>query len=285
VGAGETGDIASALLTPWWRSRLVDAGQAVAAGGLAATPTLDWGSVAVQALLAEARRGVSAEDDRLLLVRVHDLIAERVRPVYALDESQPASRTLVRGRGSCSQRRAVLEAVARAAGIPIRVRGLLVDGAFWYPRFPRLRFLVPDAVVLAWPEFLLGGEWVSVSELFGPVGSASAGDGFGNTGGETIFEAVARTAVDCDGKTSLSGTCSACDLSSLVLRDLGRYDSRDALFARHGQTLCRPARLLAGPSSGIVVPPDGTPSTGRPQPRRVRDSYRSQTPARVSDQM
>jgi hypothetical protein len=221
-----------------------------ASGGVAATPTLDWKSQVLQALLSELRPAGSPDDGRALLLRAHGLIASRVLPVYALDDSQPASRTLARGRGSCSQRLALLEAVARAAGIPTRVRGLLVDGRFWYPRFPWLRFAVPGAVLLAWPEFLLAGEWVGASELFGPVGSLSGSNGFSNADGETLFDAIARTAVDWDGSTSTSTARSACDLSATVLMDLGRFDSRDELFSRHGQTLCWPARTLGAPLMG-----------------------------------
>jgi hypothetical protein len=205
----------------------------------------------VQSLLHELHAaGADDGDARALLVRAHGLIAARVRPVYALDDTQPASRTLVRRRGSCSQRLAVLEAVARGAGIQTRVRGLLVDGRFWYPRFPQLRMAVPDSVVLAWPEFLLDTHWVAASEIFGSLQSLSGSGGFSNADGETLFDAVARTAVDWDGVTSATGVCSACDLSGTVLKDLGRFDSRDEFFASHGQTLCRPARLLADPVLG-----------------------------------
>jgi hypothetical protein len=53
--------------------------------------------------------------------------------------------------------------------------------------------------------------------------------------------------------------CSTCDLSATVLRDLGRFDSRDELFIRYGQTLCWPARTLAEPflsrwAAGSVAP-------------------------------
>lgn len=146
---------------------------------------------------------------------------------------QPASRTLTRGRGSCSQRLAVLEAVARSADIATRSRGLLVDGSFWYPRFPRLRFAVPDTVVLAWPEFNLDGAWTSASDLFEPPHASPAG--FTNADSETLFDALARGAVDWDGVTSSTGACSSCDLSAAVLEDLGRYDSRDELFSRPRQ--------------------------------------------------
>jgi hypothetical protein len=56
--------------------------------------------------------------------------------------------------------------------------------------------------------------------------------------------------VDRDGATSTAGACSACDLSATVLADLGRFDSRDDLFARHGQTLSRGVRAVADPVLG-----------------------------------
>ncbi|MEV4111642.1 transglutaminase domain-containing protein [Nonomuraea sp. NPDC049695] len=190
-------------------------------------------------LAAEARE-VGAEAERAFLIKAHQLIAARVRPVYAMNERQPVSTTLRLGRGSCSQRLALLEAVARSHGITTRVRGLLLDGRFWHSRFPRLRALIPRRVVLAWPEFFFDNQWVAVSELYGDLGTLRAGGRFTNTGGETLFDAIARTAVDWDGST-----CSSCDLSGQVLADLGYFDSRDDLFRRHGQTLCLPVRIPA----------------------------------------
>ncbi|NUT42346.1 MAG: hypothetical protein HOV86_20400 [Thermoactinospora sp.] len=192
------------------------------AGDVKSTPILDWTHPRILALSAE----VSGADERAFLVAAHRLIADRVRPVYAMNEAQPASTTLALGRGSCSQRLALLEAVARSRGIDTRTRGLLVDPRFWRARFPRLHVFFPRHVVLAWPEFLVGGVWVSVSELHGPSRTAEP---FTNTGEETLFEAVAR----------------GCDLSGHVLADLGHFDSRDDLFARHGQTLCLPVRVAA----------------------------------------
>ncbi|GAA4558015.1 transglutaminase domain-containing protein [Planotetraspora kaengkrachanensis] len=208
-------------------------------GELAATPILDWKHLRVLELAAEVHG--SSETDRDRLVTAHRLITTRVRPVYAMNEKQPASRTLLLERGSCSQRLALLEAVARGCGIASKVRGLLVDGRFWYTRFPRLRALIPHQVMLAWPEFrLLDNRWVSVSELYGDLDTLQKGGGFVNAGGETLFDAVARTAVDWDGLT-----CSSCDLSGYVLADLGYFSSRDLLFRTHGQTLCLPVRITA----------------------------------------
>jgi hypothetical protein len=235
--------VTTPLLTPWWRNRR-EAEVREANGGIEPTAILNWRSAEVGALTRELG---SAENGRDLLQLAHGVIAAGVRPVYAVDDAQPVSHTLARGRGSCSQRLAVLEAVARSSGIATRSRGLLVDGRFWYPRFRRLRFAVPDSVLLAWPEFLLGDVWVSASELFGPPGSGERTAEFTNGDGETLFDALARGAVDWDGVTSTSEVCSTCDLSAAVLRDLGRFDSRDELFLRYGQTLCWPARTLAEP--------------------------------------
>ena len=59
------------------------------------------------------------------LRKVHLHLVEILRPIYSLDERQPASLTLRNRQGSCSQRAGVLEAVARAAGVLTRVHALL----------------------------------------------------------------------------------------------------------------------------------------------------------------
>jgi transglutaminase-like putative cysteine protease len=239
--------VSCVLLTPWWRAR-VPAGDGVVEGELAPTAILDWQDPLVADLLSRTQADGHTVGVGFLRA-AHRRIAVTVHPAYLLNERQPVSRTLRRRRGSCSQRLAVLEAVARAAGIPTRVRGLLVDGSFWYPRFPRARLLLPDRVVLAWPAFHLDGTWIEAGELFGDLTDLAAdpGGGFTNIAGETLFDAVARTAVDWDGQTSTPGSCSSCDLSEVVLADLGQFPSRDALFDAHGQTLCWPARVLAEP--------------------------------------
>jgi hypothetical protein len=253
----------SSLLMPRGRVREGVSGGEAAAGGTAPTRILDWRHPEVEAFVR--RIGVAADlaetADPLrrtaALRQAHRQIAATVRPVYSVQDLRPVSQVLRRGRGSCSQRLAVLEAFARASGVATRVRGLLVDGRFWYPRFPRLRRILPDQVVLAWPEFHIeglspGGPWLTVSELFGGLDELSRGDGAGftNAGAETLFEALSRTAIDWDGATSACPAGAACDLSAHVLADLGHFDSRDALFARHGQTLCATARLVAEPVLG-----------------------------------
>ncbi|MFD3696477.1 transglutaminase domain-containing protein [Streptomyces sp. NPDC058646] len=290
----------SSLLRPWGRGRTLTtgagaadgpaAGRAQAAGSTAPTRILDWRQPRVAALVrgldgAAPSAGDPADPARQIeaLHRAHRWISANVRPVYSVQDERPVSQVLRLGRGSCSQRLAVLESVARASGVATRVRGLLVDGTFWYPRFPHLRRIVPDQVLLAWPEFRLGDPsapggpapaWLTVSELLGGLRPADTGGrgGFTNAGPETLFEALSRTAIDWDaapGACPVAGPGAgggpgggtgagpgagsagpACDLSAFVLADLGHHDSRDELFTRHGQTLCGMARLFAEPVLG-----------------------------------
>lgn len=224
----------SGLLVPRRRRGGVG-GTAAVAGSTAATEVLDWES----ALVSELADEIPAAGEREWLRSAHGVIRSRIRPVYALNDLQSASTSVRRGRGSCSQRLAVLEAVARGRGIRTRVEGLAVDGRFWYPRFGRLRPLVPRRVVLAWPEFFVADQWLAVGELF----ETAEPGAFTNAGAETLFDAIGRTGV------AWGGDCAdgVCDLSGWVVERLGYFDHRDELFAQQGQTLCWTARTIGEP--------------------------------------
>ena len=234
-------------LMPWRRHTLAHAPQQDAPGSTAQTAIIDWNSTQIQEVTTNVR-ACDVSDQRSFIQQAHRLIAANVMPVYALNDRQKASQTVRLGRGSCSQRMAVLEAVARSQGIETRVRGLLIDGKFWYPRFPLLKFAVPREVVLAWPEFKVDGKWTSISELFGNVNDlAQSGLRFTNSRAETLFDAVANTAVDWDGTTAVSCPSSGCDLSGHVVQDCGLFSSRDEVFDSLGPTVCGPALFLLNP--------------------------------------
>src|SRR5258708_10911458 len=116
---------------------------------LKATAILDIGNEAVRRLAEQFLQFESR--GQVLLQQVHIHLSRTLRPVYSVDEWQSASTTIQRKRGSCSQRMASLEAVARAAGIPTRVRALHVKGSFWHPRFPFSRWFIPARILLFWP--------------------------------------------------------------------------------------------------------------------------------------
>ncbi len=130
---------------------------------------------------------------------------------------------------------ACLEAVARAGGIPTRVRALHVKGEFWYPRFRLSCPFIPQRILLVWPQFFLQGMWVDFDEIYSPIEQLAAKSGrFGN-GGESLFEAVRHTAVDFLGKTcSVACARPEHDLSMFVQDDAGFFDTRDEVFERFG---------------------------------------------------
>ena len=162
----------------------------------------------------------------------HQGITEHIQPIYTIREHQPVSQTIKRGRGSCSQRLACLEALARSKGIGTRVRGFWVSGEFWNKRFPLSRCFIPRRVLLAWPQFWLKGAWCGVEEIFDRLENlAEHSSAFANNA-ETLFEAIRTTPVDFEGRTQ--GCSTNCDLSKYVVDNSGVFDTRDELFTRIG---------------------------------------------------
>ena len=196
-------------------------------GSVSATSVLTVGDERVQAI-ARSCRAVTEEGDGFLQAAHHE-IAELVRPVYAMDEMQPVAKTLDRGRGSCAQRMAVLEAVARAGGMATRVRGLIVAGEFWKSRFRPVAFLVPTRVPLAWPEFQIDETWTPFGELFASTCGVGSAARFTNRKGETLFDAASAG--------NLSWSDSSCGLSEYLIKDCGLFTNREDFHATHGLAL------------------------------------------------
>lgn len=230
------------VMTPWYRRLSTGVGRGPEEpGATSSTAILDYDAPEMTRMIDRARDDARSSDPVSVLGAAHAIIRQEVRAVYSVEERTPASQTLLRGFGSCSQRLAILESVARAIGVPTRVRALSIDRAFWYPRFPHLTAVLPDRILLAWPEFRID-EWHAASELFGPIGCRGGG-AFTNRGAETLFEAVGRCAIDWDGR---AGDASY-DLSQFVRAHYGYFRHRDDVFALLGQTLCAPSRKVADP--------------------------------------
>src|SRR5208282_2352719 len=211
--------------------------QAVATPSLAnlrATSILDHEDANIQDL-AMRLQGQEPEHRRLLQ-SAHRYLVDFVKPIYTVDELQPASQTLRRRRGSCSQRMACLEAVSRSCGIPTRSRVLQVSGRFWYPRFRVFRPFIPKRILLLWPQFFVLDRWIDFDELYAPAQELAdrAQRSFSNDG-ESIFDAVDHTPVDFMAKTCRAECARPnFDLSRFVLSDEGFFDTRDEVFERFG---------------------------------------------------
>ncbi|MEE1622070.1 hypothetical protein ACQ3I4_11640 [Zafaria sp. Z1313] len=168
---------------------------------------------------------------RELLRSVFRDVLDRVAPAYSVADWRPADAVRQKGRGSCSQRLAVVEDEARAAGIAVRTHGLEVGAAFWHRRFPRHHRVLPATVKLPWPEFLCDGAWLAAEDVFDP----QPGRRFANTGCNTLFEALIDGIVtwrgdDPHGRDSLARH---------VVADHGRFPDRAAFAAACGTTFPR----------------------------------------------
>jgi hypothetical protein len=206
------------------------AGSDVNPNNLAATPILDYGSPEVQTLATVLR--AAHPDDRDYLQAAHQRLSDaNMQTVYAINDDQPASVTLRENKGSCMQRMAALEALARAVGIATRVRALWTNKRLWFHRLPLLKLGLPEVILYTWPQFRIGGKWVDFDELYEPIAklAARAKKAFSNAG-ESVFSAVRDQPVDFLGKCKDCGRPDL-DLSPLAT-DAGIYDTRDELFAQ-----------------------------------------------------
>src|SRR5882757_2655607 len=98
-----------------WRCSMADA-------TLMATPILDYQHSALQQIVQRLSEG--APTPRQFVQKAHLHLSDVMRPIYSVAEKQAASQTVRLNGGSCSQRMAVLEALARAYGVPTRVRAI-----------------------------------------------------------------------------------------------------------------------------------------------------------------
>jgi hypothetical protein len=203
-----------------------------AEANLSVTGILDHQHATVQSLVSEL--GQTKPSPRAFVQSAHRHISEKMNAVYSIDEDRAVSETLRLNEGSCGQRMAAVEALARCYGVPTRDRALWLDRRFWNTRLPLLRFFLPKRTLMPWPQFYFEGQWVDFDELFGPIAElaahATVKHPFTNRG-ESLYDAVYHMPVDFFGK--LKGTPYASyDISRFVVGDGGVFDSRDELMAK-----------------------------------------------------
>src|SRR3954451_14986791 len=88
------GHVTSGVLTPWYRRSAPASGEGSAGWSADATAILDFKAPAVTAFATRVRG--AAADDLDVLRLAHGHIAACVAPVYALNDEQRVSRTLLR---------------------------------------------------------------------------------------------------------------------------------------------------------------------------------------------
>ena len=192
---------------------------------VAATPILDYKSAQVQEALK--RLAYTRPAQREFVQMAHRHLSDVMRPIYSIGETDSASQVMEVNGGSCSQRMACMEALARGYGIATRVRALWLDKSFWYERLPLLKPIMPKKTLMPWPQFYLDGAWVDFDEVYAPMAAlaARAKHAFTNAG-ESLFDAIARQPVDLLGKSEKFS------LRRFVVGDDGFFDTRDELLAK-----------------------------------------------------
>jgi hypothetical protein len=186
---------------------------------LMATPILDYGNPAVALLVTRLSEGQPGPCE--FVQRAHQHLSDVMRPIYSVAEKQPCSETLRLNGGSCSQRMAVLEALARAYGIPTRVRAIWLKKTFWKERLPLLQPIMPKTL-MPWPQFWIDERWVDFEEIYCGVPElcTRVTHPFTNAG-MSLFDAIKTQPVDMLGKTTTHS------LQKFVVSDAGFFDTRD----------------------------------------------------------
>ena len=184
-----------------------------------ATPILDYGNAAIQRILERVSEGQPAP--RAFVQKAHQHLSDVMRPIYSVAEKQSCSETVGLNGGSCSQRMAVLEALARAYGVPTRVRAIWLNKAFWKERLPLLQPVMPKTL-MPWPQFWLEDKWVDFDELYDTIADLGAHvtHPFTNAG-MSLFDAIKSQPVDLLGKSAKFS------LQKFVVSEAGFFDTRD----------------------------------------------------------
>lgn len=201
---------------------------------LKATTILDYNSTTVEKFYDKIKKFDGIE----FLQRAHELISTSIFPVYTIKDLQPVSVTLQKVQGSCSQRMALLEALARKKGIPTSVKGIFLKGDFWFSRFKLTKIFIPGKILIAWSRFFFNNEWIEFDELYKSTEdfAGESNPKFTNDA-ETMFEAIKEKFVDLQGKTKKCGvvcTGENPDLSEYFISETEVFNSRDELFERYG---------------------------------------------------
>ena len=130
----------TALLTPWYRRNPARVGGGPGRAGFRCrdTDSRPWNHRGSHDWLPARETLRSPRSRWPCSRRPTRSSATRCAPCMRWKRTHPPLAHLARGFGSCSQRLAILESVARAIGVATRVRALLIDRSFWYPRFPHV---------------------------------------------------------------------------------------------------------------------------------------------------
>lgn len=199
------------------------------------TALLNYSDPLIQKLIST--NGWTAFIQKEQILGIYNYVRDSVLFGYNRADDIPASEVLKDGYGQCNTKGILLMALLRAVGVPCRMHGFTIDkrlqkGAMkgWYYR------LSPQEIVHSWVEIYYEGKWLNLEGFILDIpyltqlqqkfrdwkgsfcGYGVATDDFQNP---AIYWDENDTYVQKEG----------------IVRDLGLFDSPDAFFVRHKQSL------------------------------------------------
>jgi hypothetical protein len=205
------------------------------AGLTAATPLLDDRHSDIAALIAS--RGWLGLDESGRIGAAYDFVRNEIAFGYNRADDIPASAVLADGYGQCNTKATLLMALLRALGIPCRLHGFTIRKSLQRGVVPELVYrMAPDDILHSWVEVLHRGEWL---ELEGFILDAPylgrLQERFG-ADGNSLCAYGAGTANLADPQIAWRGRSTYIQKTG-INRDLGLFDTPDAFYAAHRQTL------------------------------------------------
>lgn len=202
------------------------------------TPMLDYEQENIRELIR--RKGWRELDDYHQIREIYNFVRDEIRFGYNKDDVISASQVLADGYGQCNTKTTLFMALLRAVGIPCRAHGFIIDKGLQKGAMPGWIYaLSPNDLVHSWAEVFYDGVWYDMEGLildkpyltqlqrrFEP----DCGGGF--CGYAVSVKDFKNPPIDWDKNSTYIQ-------KEDIKRDLGVYDSPDALFAQHAQKIGR----------------------------------------------
>lgn len=127
----------------------------------AETPLLNYSHSTIQALIN--KRGWRQQNEKDRILAIYNFVRDEIQFGYNTDDCITAAKILKDGYGQCNTKAILFMALLRAADVPCRIHGFLIDkimqkGAikgFYYKRAPK-------EILHSWVEIYYKGKWLNL---------------------------------------------------------------------------------------------------------------------------
>jgi len=204
------------------------------------SPLLDFGAPAIRDVIA--RRGWMDLPMDQRIGAAYDFTRDEILFGYNRADGIAASTVLADGYGQCNTKGVLLMALLRALGVPCRMHGFTIHKGLQRGVMPELAYaLSPPEILHSWVELYHGGRWITLEGFILDMPYLQAVQrAFGR--GALCAYGVGTEALEAP-QVAWCGTDTYIQKTGIA-RDLGLFDTPDALFSQHDQALGPLRRLL-----------------------------------------